>query len=109
MLKTRVLTALILLPIVLGLFIFGPAWFVIGFIMLCMTLSIFEASTILIPTFEKRLAPSAHRPGDTGTVTGKLPARKYTFPAITMVLGILMLLVSANSRPDASVGVIART
>ena len=35
MLKTRLLTAAVLLPIVLGLFIFGPAWFVVAFIMLC--------------------------------------------------------------------------
>jgi phosphatidate cytidylyltransferase len=96
MLKTRLITAAILLPIVLGLFIYGLSWFVIGFVTLCMTLSIYEAATILVPAFEKRLAPDADR-----------TATKYVFPAITIALGIAMLLISTLSTPEASVGVIA--
>lgn len=96
MLKTRLITALILLPIVLGLFIFGPSWTVTGFIMVCMTLSIYEVSTILIPSFERRLAPEA------------VPhPNKFLFPGIGVAVGIIMLCVSAQSRTDASVGVIS--
>lgn len=107
MLKTRLITAAVLLPVVLGLFIFGPAWFVIAFILLCMTLSIYEASTILIPAFERRLAPHAVDAAALPDAEGRLAPQQYIFPGITMALGIAMLLISANSSPEASVGVIA--
>jgi len=98
MLKTRFLSALVLLPLVLAAFLFGPAWFVIGFIMLCMTLSIFEISGMLIPTFEKKLA---HVEPSTDAT------HKHIFPIITVGIGWAMLLLSAGSTPTASVGVIA--
>lgn len=107
MLKVRVISALILLPLVLFAFIYGAAWFVILFLMLCMTLSIFEASTMLINAFERKLGPPGHVPGDLHNAAGRIPTGRLVFPAITTALGWGMLLLSTNSRPEASIGVIA--
>lgn len=96
MLRTRLITAAVLLPLVLGLFIYGPSWFVGGFVLLCMVLTLHEAAGILIPAFEKKLAPDA------------APAKSpHTFPAITVAIGAVALIVVCNSKNEASVGIIA--
>ena len=105
MLKTRLLTAAILLPLVLGLFVLGPAWFVIIFLLLCLVLTVREAADIMIPAFERRLAPDAV--ASAAAAMGRDDWRRHAVTGITMLLGAVMMLVSANSRPEASTGVIA--
>lgn len=94
MLRVRLITAGILLPLVLSAFILGPSWFVISFVMLCMTLSIYEIAHMLVPTFENKLAH----------VTAE---ESYVFPAITVAIGWAMLLLCSNTDATASVGIIA--
>jgi CDP-diglyceride synthetase len=39
MLKTRLISALVLLPLVLAAFLYGPSWFVVVFLLISLTLA----------------------------------------------------------------------
>lgn len=79
MLKLRVLSAVLLLPVVLALFIWGPAWLVLAFIVLCAALSVREAVAMLISAFSEHL--NRHR------------APLITTPTPTQLLGSERLLL----------------
>jgi phosphatidate cytidylyltransferase len=107
MLKARLITALVGLPIVLLAFVYGPWWFIVLFIMACMTLSIFEAAGMLIPTFELRLAGHGAGAEEVSSVKRLAASATSRLPALATAIGWLMLLLTANSEPTASVGIIA--
>jgi phosphatidate cytidylyltransferase len=107
-LKTRVITALTLLPIVLVAFIFGPPWFVVLFLLVCITLSVFEIAMMIVPAFERRLAHhgQTYHLDEHGSFGGPIPKEAYIFPGVTIALGWLALLGSAwtDATAGASIG-----
>ncbi len=107
-LKTRVITALTLLPLVLAAFVFGPEWFVVVFLLVCISLTVFEISFMLIPAFEQRLAhhgQTVHL-DEHGSFGGRIPKEAYIFPGVTIALGWLAMLGSAwtDATAGASIG-----
>lgn len=112
MLKVRIATAAILLPLVLLAFTRGHPAFVIAFLLLCLTLSVFEMAMMIIPAFERRLAPGLGLLEMTETdATGKqrLPGRAYIFPIIAVALGWVMLIASTQGSAEVAIGVVALT
>jgi len=100
-LRTRVIAAAVLLPVVLLAFTYGPSWFVVLFLMMSLTLCVYEMATMLLPAFEQKLLgrrPQAATPG-----TPWLSHRQI-FPLITIALGWLMLLASTRGTAEASIG-----
>ena len=55
MLRTRILTAVFLLPTILGLLIYGPQWSVGLLILFAITLSVFEMSMMIQPRLDEML------------------------------------------------------
>ena len=55
-LRKRVIAAGILLPLVLLALIFGPAWFVVLFLLGSLTLSISEMAMMVLPALDRKLA-----------------------------------------------------
>jgi len=100
-LRTRVIAAAVLLPVVLLAFTFGPSWFVVLFLMMSLTLCVYEMATMLLPAFEHKLL--GRRPQ---TVTPGAPwlSQRQVFPLITIALGWLMLLASTRGTAEASIG-----
>ena len=100
-LRTRVIAAAVLLPVVLLAFTFGPSWFVVLFLMMSLTLCVYEMATMLLPAFEHKLL--GRRPQ---TVTPGAPwlSQRQIFPLITIALGWLMLLASTRGTAEASIG-----
>ena len=85
MLKTRVASAVILLPLVLVSFIYGPAWFVRALIFVCLSFCVFECATFLIPAFESRLTSLPTK--------GK---KSVLFVVFTVVLAWALFFVMSN-------------
>ena len=56
MLKQRVISAIIGLPIVIGLFSFGPDWLVMIFLTLCVGVCAYETISMLTPRFDEMFA-----------------------------------------------------
>lgn len=101
-LRTRLITALVLLPLVLAAFVFGPKWFVVIFLLACISLSVFEISFMLIPAFEQKLAHHGQtfHLDEHGSFGGRIPFEAYVFPGITIALGWLAMIGSA--LPEAA-------
>ncbi len=106
--KTRLITAVVLLPLVLSAFIFGPSWFVVLFLLACISLTVFEISFMLIPAFEQKLANHGHtfHLDEHGSFGGPIPKEAFVFPGITIALGGLALLGSAwaSATAEATIG-----
>lgn len=104
MLKVRLLTAAVLLPLVLAAFVFGPAFFIVIFLLACLTLTVFEVAMMIIPTFEQRLAPGDVEGSDDAETARRHPRQIYRFPVIAVALGWVVLLFSVNGSAEVAVG-----
>lgn len=100
-LRTRVLTAVVLLPIPLLLFLFAPPTAVAFGLLLCLTLSVLEMAAMVIPAFEWRLVEgetSAAAPTPKETGLRRTPGQRVGLPFSAVALGwILFLLATAHS------------
>jgi len=106
-LKARLITAAVLLPLVLVAFVFGPAWFVAGFVLVCLTLCVFEIAAMLVPTFERKLGDyDVHAALDLGTSRQKVPVKLYLYPGIAILLGWSALIATTSGTPEVSTGAI---
>lgn len=109
MLKTRLISALILLPLVLAAFLYGPSWFVVVFLLISLTLAVSEMSMMIIPAFERRLA-GVDTPVDMVVKDGEermVPHRAFFFPAVTVALGWAVLLFTVSGKAEVAVGGVA--
>ena len=100
-LRTRVIAAAVLLPIVLLAFIAGPSWFVVLFLAGSLTLCVYEMATMLLPAFEQKLLGRRPQVSSAGP---RWSSRSLTFPAVTIGLGWLMLAASTQGTAEASIG-----
>ena len=109
-LRTRIITVAAVLPIPLVLFPFGPRLAVAAFLGVCLALCVLEMGLMVIPAFERKLAPlepEAHSPMPGETAMSRLPLRGYLFPGIAVLLGWAMLGAGVAETSATSVGGIA--
>ena len=103
-LRLRLITAAILLPLVTAAWIFGPPVVVEVFLVASLTLSVGEMALMVIPAFERKLAAVDLNMGPE-TMAGRVAPRGMIFPAIAVLLGIAILLLSANAKASAQAAV----
>lgn len=110
MLRVRIITAAILLPLVLAAFMFGPVWFIGLFLALCTGLSVYEAAHMLIPALERRLAPGeSFHPEPDGTWPAIPSVKALTVIAVVLGVGIISLATGgsiASSGAVAAAGIL---
>lgn len=99
MLKQRVLTAVIGLPLLLALLLFGPAWAVIPFFLVMVGLSTYETAHMLVPRLEFISCEGSLREGRM-TESGKWVV------VVAVVLSCVMFLVSSAGSDMAAKGII---
>ena len=97
MLKTRVITAAILLPAVLAILLFGSMPLLRLSLMVCIFFSVKEAAEMLIPAFERRLYP------DSGISGGLL--KRWVF--FCVLVGWTLFFLSSSGDYEAGRGGIA--
>src|SRR5690349_755763 len=108
MLLTRFISAALLLPFALWLFIGGPSWLVLLFLMLCSGLCVLEMAKMSLPTLERRMAGYAAQaqvqtPSMLNVAEGG--ATRY-LPYLAVTIAIVLLLTTAFSSPAAILGLI---
>ena len=97
MLRVRIMTAAILLPLVLAAFMFGPVWFIGLFLAFCTGLSVYEAAHMLIPALERRLAPGeSFHPDPESSSRGMPSVKALTTIAVVIGLGIIALATGGS-------------
>lgn len=103
MLRVRLVTALIMLPLVMSAFAFGPAWFISLFCLTCIALSVMESAAMLLPALREKLAgPGADKTWDLLPDPDKVTWSKWILPITGAVLGCsIQLVASASSNADA--------
>lgn len=99
MLKQRVLTAIVSLPLLLALLLFGPAWAVIPFFLLLVGFATYETAHMLVPRLEFVFREGSFKEGR-NTDSGKWVV------AVAVVLSCLMFLVSSAGSEMAAKGII---
>jgi phosphatidate cytidylyltransferase len=104
-LRKRVVAAGILLPLTLLAFLFGPAWFVVLFLLMSCTLSVSEMAMMILPALDRKLAADPAPQID--PVTGNRLPQVYVFPAITVFLGWAVLITSVSGTAEVAVGSVA--
>jgi phosphatidate cytidylyltransferase len=94
MLKYRVITAIVGLPIAWAIFVFAPKWFIVPVFLACMSLTAFEIGLMLFPRFEELLGG---RPPykNTDEPSRRDLLRKYYRPLIVVIIGWVVFLTSA--------------
>lgn len=108
MLKVRLATALLLLPLIIGAFAFGPAWFIALFCLFCIALSVVEAAAMLLPALKEKLALSTLEPAwDLIPDPMQVKWAKWILPAIAAFLGCLIQLVVFITNDANALGVVA--
>lgn len=110
-LRTRIITAGLLLPVPLLLFVFGPPWVVKGFLLVCATLSVTELATMLIPAFSRRAgtlagdqASYASEGGEGGGDGALALVKRHALAGVTVLLGWALFLASVNGTAEVAVG-----
>mgnify|MGYP001544221283 CR=1 FL=1 len=91
MLRLRILTAAIGLPLVLLTFVFGPDWLIFGALMVFLTLCVFEAARMILPRLEELLAGPVAKQFE--VKTGHLGKEGLVF--LTIFMGWLIFVTSA--------------
>jgi phosphatidate cytidylyltransferase len=96
MLKVRLLSSLLLLPLVLAVFIYGNQWLVLVFLGVCVVLSVREAAAMLMPALTSRFAP-----------VGVGVGTNFSYQVGTAILlGLLMLWGNGGVGPAFGKGLI---
>jgi phosphatidate cytidylyltransferase len=101
MLKARVLSAVALLPLVLAIFMYGPAWLALAFVVLCTALSVREAALLMLTAFSRRFAGDgpaavqAAKPEIADAGQGRLVAVAVAF-AVVIVLTVALSPAAAG-------------
>ena len=98
MLKIRLLTAVLLLPLVLVLFIFGPTWAAALFFIGCLSSCVAEAVLMLVPAFEKRLGLGE------GVGQGMGAGRNLVLVAVAVTVSSLIFVANAYGSQAAARG-----
>lgn len=108
MLKVRLATALVLLPLIIAAFAFGPSWFIALVCLGCIALSVTEAAAMLLPALRDKLAPAY---GAIGWDILPDPANhkhaKWILPILAAVLGCTILLVMFFTSDANALGTMA--
>lgn len=99
MLKQRVITSLIALPIALGLLIFAPQTVILAVFALFTALGAWESAMMLAPKFEGILS--------SGRVNSE-PAQSYPkwIVGLSIVFAVLVFVASAHDSPQAGRGMV---
>jgi phosphatidate cytidylyltransferase len=108
MLRVRLATAGILLPLVILGFAFGPSWFIALFCLTGISLCVFEASSMLLPALEQKFTagtPSA--PWDLIPDASKLKWSPWILPGIAAVFGCSIQVVAAATGNANAMGAMA--
>ena len=98
MLKIRLLTAVLLLPLVLVLFIYGPTWAAALFFIGCLSSCVAEAVLMLVPAFEKRLGLGL------GVGQGLGPGRNLVLVGVAVTISCLIFFANAYGSHAAAQG-----
>lgn len=110
MLKVRVLSALLLLPLVLAVFLFGHHWLILAFLSLCGALAVREAASMLFPAFSARFSGSLTKAelASVAPMPAPLPSVGHgrVMVVVAVAIGILMIVGSGLSDAEASKGLI---
>lgn len=108
MLKVRLATALILLPLIISAFAFGPSWFIALFCLLCIALSVLEAAAMLVPALREKLSASALEPSwDLLPDPMKVSWSKWILPAVAALLGCLIQIGVFITNDANALGMLA--
>jgi phosphatidate cytidylyltransferase len=108
-LRTRLLAAATLLPLVLAWFVWGPSWLVIIFLLICMALCVGETAMMLLPAFERRLAVNDGRLRhlEPEQPTAPMRGKALMFPGIAVLLGAIALLASTAAAGPVPIGALS--
>jgi len=108
MLKVRLATAGILLPIIIFGFAFGPSWLIALSCLVCISICVVEASSMLLPAVEKKFTagtPSAQ--WDIIPDPAKVRWSPWILPGVAAIFGCSIQVVAFASSNANAMGAMA--